>query len=58
MDSIVNAERAGAWNGYEGQHWTDHYEHWDGLVGGLNIPLFGAGPNLYTHVLLNASGPG
>jgi SAM-dependent methyltransferase len=42
MDSIVNTEQSHAWNGYEGQHWAEHYEHWDNVVGSLNRPLFAA----------------
>ncbi|GIH15309.1 class I SAM-dependent methyltransferase [Rugosimonospora africana] len=42
MDTIANTEQARAWNGYEGQYWADHPEHWDGVAGALNTPLFGA----------------
>jgi SAM-dependent methyltransferase len=42
MDSIVNTEQASAWNGYEGQHWAGHSEHWDAVASGLNDPLFAA----------------
>jgi SAM-dependent methyltransferase len=40
--SIVNTQQAEAWNGYEGQYWADHSEHWDAVAGGLNGPLFAA----------------
>ena len=42
MDSIVNTQQAEAWNGYEGQYWADHSQHWDAVAGGLNAPLFAA----------------
>ncbi|MFJ8581001.1 class I SAM-dependent methyltransferase [Micromonospora sp. NPDC093277] len=42
MDNIANTEQAQAWNGYEGQYWADHPEHWDAVAGELNVPLFGA----------------
>ena len=42
MYSIVNTEQAEAWNGYEGQHWADHHDHWDAVSGGLNSPLLTA----------------
>lgn len=40
MSSIVNTQQAEAWNGYEGQYWADHPEHWDAVAGGLNASLF------------------
>jgi SAM-dependent methyltransferase len=42
VDTIVNIEQGKAWNGYEGQYWADHPEHWDAVAGGLNAPLFAA----------------
>ncbi|GAA5185489.1 methyltransferase domain-containing protein [Rugosimonospora acidiphila] len=42
MHATVNAQQAEAWNGYEGQYWADHPEHWDAVAGGLNAPLFAA----------------
>jgi SAM-dependent methyltransferase len=42
VESIVNTQQAEAWNGYEGQYWADHSEHWDAVAGGLNAPLFAA----------------
>jgi SAM-dependent methyltransferase len=42
LTSIVNIQQAEAWNGYEGQYWADHPQHWDAVVGGLNDFLFAA----------------
>jgi SAM-dependent methyltransferase len=42
VDSIVNTQQAEAWNGYEGQYWADHPQHWDAVAGGLNDPIFAA----------------
>ena len=42
MNGIVNTQQAEAWNGYEGQYWADHPEHWDAVAGGLNEPLLAA----------------
>jgi SAM-dependent methyltransferase len=33
---VVNESQAEAWNGYEGQHWADHYDRYDAVNGGFN----------------------
>lgn len=42
MDTIVNTHQFEAWNGREGQHWAEHQDRYDALVGGMNRPLFDA----------------
>lgn len=42
MGKIVNTEQAEAWNGYEGQHWADHYDRYDLVNGGYNALLLDA----------------
>lgn len=41
-DDVVNSQQAAAWNGYEGRHWADHQDRYDGLNDGANTPLLQA----------------
>ncbi|MGW6503418.1 class I SAM-dependent methyltransferase [Nonomuraea angiospora] len=34
--TIVNTHQAEAWNGYEGNHWADHYTRYDAVNSGFN----------------------
>ena len=40
--TIVNADQARAWNGYEGRHWAEHQDRWDLVNRGANEHLFAA----------------
>ncbi|NGO15085.1 class I SAM-dependent methyltransferase [Streptomyces sp. HC44] len=40
--NLVNSQQAEAWNGYEGRHWADHQDRYDGLNDGANTPLLDA----------------
>jgi ubiquinone/menaquinone biosynthesis C-methylase UbiE len=42
METIANAHQYEAWNGYEGRHWAQHADRYEGVVGGSNRPLFAA----------------
>jgi SAM-dependent methyltransferase len=37
-----NSQQTAAWNGYEGRHWADHEDRYDGLNDGANAPLLDA----------------
>ncbi|TPQ15637.1 class I SAM-dependent methyltransferase [Streptomyces sporangiiformans] len=41
-DKLVNSQQATAWNGYEGRHWADHQDRYDGINDGANTPLLDA----------------
>ncbi|MET8912519.1 methyltransferase domain-containing protein [Micromonospora sp. NPDC004551] len=42
MRTIRNEQQERAWNGYEGRHWADHQERYDGINSGFNAPLLAA----------------
>ncbi|MBF6329977.1 class I SAM-dependent methyltransferase [Nocardia transvalensis] len=42
MAQIVNTAQAEAWNGYEGEHWADHFDRYDAVNAGFNEPLLAA----------------
>jgi len=42
MTDMVNSAQAEAWNGYEGKHWADHQDRYDGLNDAANAPLLEA----------------
>jgi SAM-dependent methyltransferase len=42
MDGIVNRQQAEAWNGWEGAHWAENPELYNGMMGDFDAPLFRA----------------
>ncbi|TXS52941.1 class I SAM-dependent methyltransferase [Streptomyces sp. t39] len=42
MGTVVNRQQAEAWNDWEGVHWAEHPERYDGMMGSFNAPLFEA----------------
>ncbi|GGY62155.1 methyltransferase [Streptomyces omiyaensis] len=42
MYTIANRRQAEAWNDWEGVHWAEHPERYDGMMGAFNAPLFAA----------------
>ncbi|MGW1141811.1 class I SAM-dependent methyltransferase [Streptomyces zhihengii] len=42
MRTVVNRQQAEAWNDWEGVHWAEHPERYDGMMGAFNAPLFDA----------------
>ncbi|MGW0366375.1 class I SAM-dependent methyltransferase [Streptomyces sp. NPDC002990] len=42
MHTIVNRQQAEAWNGWEGAHWAEHPERYNGMLESFNAPLFAA----------------
>ncbi|MFH8371464.1 class I SAM-dependent methyltransferase [Streptomyces sp. NPDC018031] len=42
MHPIANRQQAAAWNDWEGVHWAEHPERYDGMMGAFNAPLFAA----------------
>ncbi|MET9324119.1 methyltransferase domain-containing protein [Streptomyces sp. NPDC003038] len=42
MYAIANHRQAEAWNGWEGAHWAEHPERYNGMMGGFNAPLLRA----------------
>jgi SAM-dependent methyltransferase len=42
MRALVNTQQFEAWNGEEGQHWSDHHDHWNAVNEGFNPLLLGA----------------
>ncbi|MCN9244540.1 class I SAM-dependent methyltransferase [Streptomyces sp. RY43-2] len=42
MHTIANRQQAEAWNDWEGIHWAEHPERYNGMMGAFNAPLFAA----------------
>ncbi|OEJ35213.1 class I SAM-dependent methyltransferase [Streptomyces subrutilus] len=42
MHTITNHQQAAAWNGWEGTHWAENPERYNGMMGAFNAPLFAA----------------
>ncbi|MFG2895444.1 class I SAM-dependent methyltransferase [Streptomyces zaomyceticus] len=42
MHPIANLQQAEAWNDWEGVHWAEHSERYDGMMGAFDPPLFAA----------------
>lgn len=42
MHTIANRQQAEAWNDWEGVHWAEHPERYNGMMGAFNAPLFAA----------------
>lgn len=59
MTTIVNTHQSEAWNGYEGRHWADNYEHYERGNEAFNAILFDAAAIRETdHVLDIGCGTG
>ncbi|MFE1958194.1 class I SAM-dependent methyltransferase [Streptomyces sp. NPDC059479] len=42
MHAIANRQQAEAWNDWEGIHWAEHPERYNGMMDAFNAPLFAA----------------
>ncbi|MFE3146459.1 class I SAM-dependent methyltransferase [Streptomyces sp. NPDC059218] len=42
MHTVTNRQQAEAWNDWEGVHWAEHPERYNGMMGAFNAPLFAA----------------
>ncbi|MEU5509416.1 class I SAM-dependent methyltransferase [Streptomyces fungicidicus] len=42
MRAIANRQQAEAWNDWEGRHWAEHPERYNGMLEAFNAPLFDA----------------
>lgn len=42
MRTIANHQQAAAWNGWEGRHWAENPERYNGMMEGFNAPLLAA----------------
>ncbi|WP_190394757.1 class I SAM-dependent methyltransferase [Nocardiopsis deserti] len=42
MTKVTNTEQRQVWNGWLGEHWVVHPDHYDGLLEGYNAPILDA----------------